>query len=234
MLSVRTLSAGYGKIEVLHGVSLEVPNGGSVALVGANGAGKSTLVMAISGLVRPTRGEILFEGRHLSSYRPHEIVHLGVVQVPEGRKIFASLTVAENLLLAGSHNLAKPYRRQTLDEVFHLFTILRGRLNQPAGTLSGGEQQMLAIGRALMARPKLLMFDEPSLGLAPLIVQELFEIIERLNEKRITIFLIEQNVKQSLAVSHWAYVMENGNIILDGPGEEILRNEHIRHAYLGS
>ena len=232
MLRISGLTAGYGDVEILHDLSLEVQEGEVVALVGANGAGKTTTMRTISGLLRPTAGAITFLDQRIDRLRPSRIVDLGVVQVPEGRKIFPSMTVRENLEL-GSYRRARAQRAESLEYVFGMFPILRDRHTQAAGTLSGGEQQMLAIGRALMARPKLLMLDEPSLGLAPRIVFEIFETIKTIQAQGLTVLLVEQNVQQSLRLANRGYVLENGSVVLSGTGAELLGNEHTKRAYLG-
>ena len=217
----------------LYGVDLVVEPGETLSVVGANGAGKTTLLRTISGLLRPRRGELRFEGEHIDRLACHRIVERGVVHVPEGRKIFGSLTVRENLELGSYTQAAKARRADSLERVFTLFPRLRERSGQAAGTLSGGEQQMLAIGRALMTLPKLLMLDEPSLGLAPLIVKEIFRIIGEINRAGTTVLLVEQNTRQALALSRRGYVLENGRVALSGSGETLLGNEHVRRAYLG-
>jgi branched-chain amino acid transport system ATP-binding protein len=233
LLRISGLTAGYGDVEVLHELSLEVQEGEVVALVGANGAGKTTTMRTISGLLRPAAGEITFLGQRIDRLRASRIVDLGVVQVPEGRKIFPSMTVRENLELGSYHRRARAQRAESLESVFGMFPILRERQRQAAGTLSGGEQQMLAIGRALMARPKLIMLDEPSLGLAPRIVFEIFETIKTIQAQGLTVLLVEQNVQQSLRLANRGYVLENGSVVLSGSGAELLGNEHTRRAYLG-
>ncbi len=233
LLEVEGVDVFYGDLQGLHGVSLAVRPGEIVTLVGANGAGKSTTLRAISGLLRPARGQIRFAGQRLERLLPERIVELGVVQVPEGRKLFPSLTVRENLELGAYTARAKAERPRTLERVFHRFPVLRERAGQRAGTLSGGEQQMLAIGRALMTLPRLLMLDEPSLGLAPMVVREIFQIVREINGQGVTVLLVEQNVRQALAVSHRGYVLENGRLALEGRAEELLANEQTRRAYLG-
>ena len=233
MLRISGVTAGYGDVEVLRDLSLEVNQGEIVALVGANGAGKTTTMRLISGLLRPTDGQVTFRDQRIDRLPASRIVELGVVQVPEGRKIFPSLSVRENLELGGYHRRARAQRPETLEQVLTMFPILRERERQPAGTLSGGEQQMLAIGRALMARPTLLMLDEPSLGLAPVIVYEIFKTIEIIREQGLTVLLVEQNVQHSLRLANRGYVLENGNIVLSGTGAELLSSEHTRRAYLG-
>jgi len=218
---------------VLDGVSFDVEVAEIVSVVGANGAGKSTLVKVISGMVRASAGQILFEGEDLTSLPPHEIVLRGIVHVPEGRRLFGDMTVLENLLLGSTHRAARATRAEGLDRVYGLFPILFERQSQLARTLSGGEQQMVAIARGLMTRPKLLMLDEPSLGLAPRIVTEILKVIGDLNRDGLTVLLIEQNVKHSLAIADRGIVLENGRIVLADTGEALLSNEHTRRAYLG-
>lgn len=233
MLSVSNLFAGYGEVEVLFDVSLSVEQGKIVSIVGANGAGKSTLINCISRLVKPSSGRISIYGIDLLGIQPYEAVQKGVVQVPEGRKLFAQMSVYENLLLGASHPSARAERDKSMRKVFELFPVLGERKDQIAGTLSGGEQQMLAIGRALMSKPRLLMLDEPSLGLAPRLVAEMFRVIRELNRDGLTVLLVEQNVKHCLSISDYAYVLENGEIVLEGSGGDLLANEHTRKAYLG-
>jgi branched-chain amino acid transport system ATP-binding protein len=233
LLSVRSISAHYGRARVLDGVSFDVEAAEIVSVVGANGAGKSTIVKVISGMVRPSAGRILFEGEDITSLPAHEIVRRGIVHVPEGRRLFGDMTVLENLLLGSTHRTARAARVEGLDHVYRLFPILRERQLQLARTLSGGEQQMLAIARGLMARPKLLMLDEPSLGLAPKIVAEILNVIGDLNRDGLTVLLIEQNVKHSLSIADHGVVLENGRIVLADTGEALLGNEHTRRAYLG-
>jgi branched-chain amino acid transport system ATP-binding protein len=233
LLNVRSVSAQYGRARVLDGVSFNVEAAEIVSVVGANGAGKSTLVKVISGMVRPSAGEILFEGEDITSLPPHEIVLRGIVHVPEGRRLFGDMTVLENLLVGSTHRAARATRAEGLDHVYGLFPILLERQSQLARTLSGGEQQMVAIARGLMTRPKLLMLDEPSLGLAPKIVTEILTVIGDLNRDGLTVLLIEQNVKHSLAIADRGVVLENGRIVLADTGEALLRNEHTRRAYLG-
>jgi branched-chain amino acid transport system ATP-binding protein len=218
---------------VLDGVSFDVEAAEIVSVVGANGAGKSTLVKVISGMVRASAGQILFEGEDITSLPPHEIVLRGIVHVPEGRRLFGDMTVLDNLLLGSTHRTARATRAEGLDHVYGLFPILLERQSQLARTLSGGEQQMVAIARGLMTRPKLLMLDEPSLGLAPKIVTEILKVIGDLNRDGLTVLLIEQNVKHSLAIADRGVVLENGRIVLADTGEALLGNEHTRRAYLG-
>ncbi len=218
---------------MLDGVSFDVEDGEIVSVVGANGAGKSTLVKVISGMLRASAGDIEFAGQSITSLPPHEIVLRGIVHVPEGRRLFGDMSVLENLLLGSTHAQARTARPQGLERVYTLFPILRERQSQLARTLSGGEQQMLAIARGLMSKPKLLMLDEPSLGLAPKIVTEILGVITQLNREGLAILLIEQNVKHALAIAHRGVVLENGRIALAGTGETLLGNEHTRRAYLG-
>ena len=233
LLELRAVEVAYGDLPALRGVSVSVEAGETLSVVGANGAGKTTMLRAISGLMRPRAGQILLDGERLDTLPSHAIVERRVVQVPEGRKIFPSLTVLENLELGSYVAAAKARRREGLEHVFTLFPRLKERERQAAGTMSGGEQQMLAIGRALMARPRLLMLDEPSLGLAPIIVKEIFRIIGEINRLGTTVLLVEQNTRQALALSQRGYVLENGRVVLEGSGAELLGNEHVKRAYLG-
>ncbi len=237
MLKIRNLHVGYGPIVVLRNLSLHVDQGEIVCLIGANGAGKTTLLSAISGLLPVRSGEIMLEDRPIHRARPKEIVELGICQVPEGRQIFGPLTVQENLELGAYHRLRKRGARAEveadMERVFSLFPRLEERKWQAAGTLSGGEQQMLAIGRALMARPRLLLLDEPSLGLAPKLVEVILSTIVRLNGEGITVLLVEQNARRALEISHRGYVLENGRIVLQGPARELLEDPDVRRAYLG-
>ncbi|MBI3827120.1 MAG: ABC transporter ATP-binding protein [Candidatus Rokubacteria bacterium] len=233
MLSLHEVDVSYGDLPALRGVSLEVEEGEIVSVVGANGAGKTTMLRTISGLLRPRRGEVRFAGERLDAAACHEVVARGVVQIPEGRKIFPSLTVLENLELGSYVKRARARRRESLEGVLALFPILAERIRQAAGTLSGGQQQMLAIGRALMARPRVLMLDEPSLGLAPLVVREIFRIVAEINRSGTTVLLVEQNTRQALALSRRGYVLENGRVVLVGTGAELLDNDHVKRAYLG-
>ena len=232
MLELRALRGGYGAIEVLRGLSLTVQAGEIVALLGSNGAGKSTLNNTVCGLQRAFSGSVHFEAREITRDSPAGIVAAGLIQVPEGRRVFPNLTVHENLQL-GSYRRGRERRAQNLERVFGIFPKLRERLEQKAGTLSGGEQQMLAIGRALMGEPRLLILDEPSLGLSPLLVEELFALIGRLNGEGLSILLVEQNVGQSLEIAHRAYVMENGAIAFQGTPAALLANAELTRAYLG-
>jgi branched-chain amino acid transport system ATP-binding protein len=233
MLQVKDLDLYYGDAQALAGVSLEVPAGEIVAIVGANGAGKTSLIRTIAGIERARAGRVAFKGHDITRLASHVICNLGVGQVAEGRQIFPTLTVVENLELGAALPRAKALRRQTLEEVCSMFPVLAQRAQQSAGTLSGGEQQMLAIGRCLMGQPEFIMFDEPSLGLAPLIVQEVLHTIRRLNERGLTILLVEQNVAVSLRIAGHAYVLENGRVALSGRGDDLLRDERVRVAYLG-
>ena len=233
MLSIQDLRIKRGDFKVLHGVTLKVQEGILTSLVGANGAGKSTLLCCISGLIRPSSGSIRFADREITGRPPHEIARLGLIQIPEGRKLFPEMTVRENLIL-GSTPVPHPFSlSENLDKVFRIFPRLQERQNQLAQTLSGGEGQMLAIARGLMSQPKLLMLDEPSLGLAPLVVHELFQIFHSLNRSGLTLLLVEQNVKQSLRISDYAYVIEIGRIASEGTGSTLLQDPHTQKAYLG-
>jgi branched-chain amino acid transport system ATP-binding protein len=232
VLEVGALRAGYGALEVLRGVDLTVAAGEIVALLGSNGAGKSTLNNTVCGLYRPFGGTIRFDGRDIGGRASKHIVEAGLVQVPEGRRVFPNLSVRDNLEL-GSYRRGKPARKRNFDKVLATFPRLGERLRQAAGTLSGGEQQMLAIGRGLMAEPRLLILDEPSLGLSPLLVEEMFALIGRLNAEGLAILLVEQNVVQSLALAHRAYVLENGRIALQGSAAELAEHPDLRRSYLG-
>ncbi|MDP2848691.1 MAG: ABC transporter ATP-binding protein [Humidesulfovibrio sp.] len=234
MLELKNIDAFYGNIQALRDVSIKVGEGEIITLIGANGAGKSTTLMTICGMVPPRKGEVLFEGRVLNDVSPEKIVQLGISQVPEGRLIFPDLTVQENLDMGAFLRSDKDGVNRDLDQVFGLFPILLERRKQLGGTLSGGEQQMLAISRALMARPKVLLLDEPSLGLAPLIIRQIFDIIKQINrESNTTIFLVEQNANQALKVAHRGYVMENGRITLEDACDKLLANDAVKKAYLG-
>ncbi|MGD8541753.1 MAG: ABC transporter ATP-binding protein [Desulfobacteraceae bacterium] len=234
MLSLAGVKTYYGNIQALKGIDLEISQGEIITLIGANGAGKSTTLMSICGIVPPRAGSITFEGRPINGMKPNEIVRLGICQVPEGRRIFPFLTVLENLDMGAFLRRDKADLKRDLDYVLTLFPILAERRNQAGGTLSGGEQQMLAISRALMARPRLLLLDEPSLGLAPLVVRQIFDIIRKINqEQKTTIFLVEQNANLALKVAHRGYVMENGRITLADAAASLLANEAVRKAYLG-
>jgi branched-chain amino acid transport system ATP-binding protein len=233
MLAVEGLDLYYGDAQALAGVSLEVPQGEIVALVGANGAGKSSLIRTIAGIERARAGRIAFKGRDITRLESHAICNLGIGQVAEGRQVFPNLTVEENLQMGALLPRARARAKPAMDEVVAMFPKLAERRDQLAGTLSGGEQQMLAIGRCLMGQPELIMFDEPSLGLAPLVVQEVLRAIRALNARGITVLLVEQNVAVSLKISGHAYVLENGGVVMSGTGAALLRDDRVRQAYLG-
>ncbi len=233
MLKLIGVEAFYGKIKALHGVSLEVPDGKLVCILGANGAGKTTILKSISGVVEPEMGTIHFDGVRIDRLDPEKIVSLGISHVPENRHVFPELTVHENLVMGGFLVREKSLLKVRLEEVFDRFAIMRERKDQLAGTLSGGEQQMLAISRALMLKPKLLLLDEPSLGLAPLLVQEIFATIKNLHQSGVTILLVEQNVNQALRIADYGYVLTSGKIFLSGTYEELRREEKVREMYLG-
>lgn len=234
MLRISNLNVFYGVIQALHDVSLEVKQGEIVTLIGSNGAGKSTTLMTLSGIIVPASGTIEFEGRNLKEVTAHERVSLGLVQSPEGRRIFSTLTVAENLDLGAYARRDKANVKNEFNEVFEMFPRLKERRSQAAGTLSGGEQQMLAIGRALMSKPKLLLLDEPSLGLAPLLVKEIFSNLKRIRERGVTVLLVEQNAHMALEVADRAYVLETGRIVMEGNAKEIADNPRVKEAYLGA
>jgi branched-chain amino acid transport system ATP-binding protein len=233
MLRIEKLNFSYGDLKVLWDVDLEVNEGEIVTVVGANGAGKSTTLRNVSRLVKPDSGVLTFDGHDLTRLPPHRVVELGVVQVPEGRRIFPEMTVMENLRMGSYVKGTRKDRERNLEWVFDLFPRLRERQKQLGGTMSGGEQQMLAIARGLMANPRLLLLDEPSLGLSPLLVKNIFDIITSINKQGVTILLVEQNVYQSLRIAHRAYVMETGRVVLTGGGQELLDNEHVKKAFLG-
>ena len=233
LLQVDGLDLYYGDAQALSGVSIEIAAGEVVAIVGANGAGKSSLIRAIHGIEKPAVGHVRFDGIDITGWPSHRVCETGVGHVAEGRQVFPNLSVLENLEMGAILKRARAAEKATLDHVFSLFPRLAERRKQAAGTLSGGEQQMLAIGRCLMGQPRLIMFDEPSLGLAPAIVQEMFRIVRRLNEEGLTVLLVEQNVMASLKIAHRGYVLENGRIELSGPGRELLNNDRVRQAYLG-
>jgi branched-chain amino acid transport system ATP-binding protein len=233
MLKVKGIDVFYGDLQVLWDVSFEVKEKEILVLVGANGAGKSTTIRTISSLLTPRKGSIEFDGIRVDQTPPYRVIEHGIVHVPEGRRLFPQMSVEENLIMGTLYGEAKAKRAQTMERVYGLFPRLRERQKQLAGTLSGGEQQMLAVGRGLMSLPKLMMFDEPSLGLAPILVQDIFRIVRKINEEGVTVLLVEQNVRQTLAMCHRAYVLENGRVVLEGTGEALMANEHVREAYLG-
>ncbi len=233
MLSISKVETFYGNIQALRGVNVKVNSGEIVSLIGSNGAGKSTLLMTISGVNKAATGEIIFDEKNIESLPPHEIVNLGISQVPEGRRIFSRLSVEDNLRLGASSNDKGKNFDIDSKEVYDLFPVLKDRLNQRGGTLSGGEQQMLAIGRAMMAKPKMLLLDEPSLGIAPKLVNQIFVAIKNINkEKKVTIFLVEQNAKKALELADRGYVLVNGKVTIEGTGQELLKNKDIQAAYL--
>ena len=233
MLEILDLHSGYGKIEILRGIDLKVPAGKIITLIGSNGAGKTTFLMTISGIVRVKKGKIKFEGKSIEVLPPDQIVRLGVTQVPEGRRVFQQLTVGENLDLGAYTRHKGKELEHDREEMFSLFPILKDRVNMLAGNLSGGEQQMLAMARALMARPKILLLDEPSLGLAPKMVELIFSLIQKINERGITILLVEQNAWKALEIADYGYVIESGRIQLEGEGSELLTNPMVKRSYLG-
>ncbi|HBE45614.1 MAG TPA: branched-chain amino acid ABC transporter ATP-binding protein [Deltaproteobacteria bacterium] len=233
MLSVKGIDVFYGDLQILWDVSFEVNDKEIVVLVGANGAGKSTTLRTISALLTPRKGSIEFNGSRIDHLLANKIIEYGIVHVPEARRLFPEMTVEENLIIGSLYGEAKRKRFETMEYVYSLFPRLKERKKQTAGTLSGGEQQMLAVGRGLMSMPKLMMLDEPSLGLAPLLVQEIFAMVKQINEAGVTVLLVEQNVRQTLAIADRAYVLENGRIGLTGTGKFLLNNEHVKTAYLG-
>ena len=233
MLRLEHVDAGYGDIQVLWDVSIHVDAREFVVLVGANGAGKSTMMRTISSLIRPTGGTISFDGQRLDHMPAHRIIDAGIAHVPEGRQLFPEMTVLENLILGSLREPAKSQRKETLEWVLSLFPRLSERQKQLAGTMSGGEQQMCAIARGLMSRPKMVLFDEPSLGLSPLLTKEIFHLAQTIHQEGLTILMVEQNVKQTLAICDRAYVLENGRIVLEGKGKELLDNEEVKQAFLG-
>jgi len=233
MLKISNVETFYGKIQALRGVNINIDEGEIVSLIGANGAGKSTLLMTISGVNKAKKGEIIFEGNNIEKYESHDIVDLGIAQAPEGRRIFSRLTVEENLKLGAHANEKGKFFNEDVKEIYDLFPVLSDRKTQRGGTLSGGEQQMLAIGRALMNKPKMLLLDEPSLGIAPKLVNQIFLAIKNINkEKKVTIFLVEQNAKKALELADRAYVLVNGKVTIQGSGQELLKNQDIQAAYL--
>lgn len=234
MLKVKDLNVYYGKIHAIKGITFEVNDGEIVTLIGANGAGKTTTLQTVSGLLRAEKGIISFQGEDISKVKPYQIPDLGIAHVPEGRQVFAEMTVYENLVMGAFIRKDKREITQDMEMVFNYFPRLKERSKQIAGTLSGGEQQMLAIGRALMSHPSMLLLDEPSMGLAPLLVQEIFDCIQQVNKGGTTILLVEQNAKMALSVSHRAYVLETGTIVLEGPAADLLANDQVKHAYLGA
>jgi len=234
MLKVNNIDVAYGDVQVLHGVSLDIKKGEFVAVIGANGAGKTTLLKTISGLLNPLSGDISFEDEIINTLSPDRVVKRGIIHVPEGRLLFPEMSVRENLELGAYLEKDNDIINERFDSVYSMFPVLKERSAQLAGTLSGGEQQMLAIGRGLMAGPKLFMFDEPSLGLAPKLVQSIFEMVQHINkELGVTVLLVEQNVRHSCEISDRAFVLENGRVVLSGSGMEMLENDHVREAYLG-
>jgi branched-chain amino acid transport system ATP-binding protein len=233
MLKLDNIHAGYDGTEVLRGVSIEVNAGEVVTIVGANGAGKTTTLRSLCGLVRPTQGHIEFEGQRLDGRRPDQIVDAGITLIPEGRQLFPFITVRDNLLMGAYTRKAQAGYKQRLEQVLELFPRVRERLDQYAGSLSGGEQQMVAIARGLMAEPRLLMFDEPSLGLSPLLVAQVFEIIDQILSLGTTVLIVEQNIVHTLRIAHRGYVLENGTVAFSGSGRELLDNPHVKRAYLG-
>lgn len=233
MLKLQDVHTYYGRIHALKGVSMEVPDGSIVALLGANGAGKTTLLRTISGLTPAAQGRIEYDGTPIEKLPPQKIVQLGIAQSPEGRQVFTELSVLENLRMGTFSRKDKSDTNKDLEVVYGHFPRLKQRINQPAGTLSGGEQQMVAMGRALMSKPKILLLDEPSLGLAPLLVKEIFHIIEEINKQGVTVLLVEQNAYLALRIAHYGYVLETGRVALNGSGEELRHDEAVRHSYLG-
>ena len=233
MLEVRNIDVYYGDVQVLWDVSFEVKQGEVVALIGANGAGKSTSLKTVSGLLRPRKGDVSFKGTSLATVEAYRRIELGMALCPEARRLFVEMTVEENLDMGSLRGEAKQKRKQTKEMVFGLFPRLRERSRQLAGTLSGGEQQMVAIGRGLMSLPKLMMFDEPSLGLAPILVREIFDVIKKIRQEGATVLIVEQNVKQTLAIADRAYVLEHGRVGMQGNGADLLDNPHVKSAYLG-
>lgn len=233
VLEVENLHVFYGSIHAIKGISFKVEQGKIITLIGANGAGKTSTLSTISGLVKAKRGKIVFDGHEIQNMPPHTINHMGICLVPEGRRIFPNLTVMENLMMGAFSRKDKQEIKKDTEWVFSLFPRLAERKNQLGGTLSGGEQQMLAISRGLMSRPKLLMMDEPSLGLAPILVEEVFDIVKKINAEGVTILLVEQNAVGALKISNYGYVLETGNVTIEGPSEELLSNDDVRKAYLG-
>jgi branched-chain amino acid transport system ATP-binding protein len=233
LLEISHIDVFYGDVQVVFDLSLKVEEGEVVSIIGGNGAGKSTLLKTISGLMQPSKGEITFEGKPIHHRYPEEVVEAGIVQVPEGRRLFSLMSVQDNLIVGAYNKRADGQKQKTLETVYQLFPRLRERLAQMAMTLSGGEQQMVAIGRGLMALPKLLMLDEPSLGLAPILIKSIFETVRKIADLGTTVLLVEQDVKHSLSLSNRGYVLEHGRAVMEGPARELLENPHIRTAYLG-
>lgn len=233
ILEIRDVASGYGEVQILWGTSMALQEGGLTSLVGANGVGKTTLLRTVMGLIRPWEGSIWFEGEDISKLPPYAKAEMGLVMVPEGRQLFTDMSVAENLEMGATPQRAQPHFKRNLERVYDLLPRLRERQNQKAGTLSGGEQQMLAVARGIMAEPKVLMIDELSLGLAPVLVLQLFETLNQLKDLGITLLLVEQNVQMALAVSDYGYVLSQGKVELEGPSRELAKNKHVRAAYLG-
>jgi len=234
MLKINDIDVSYGDVQVLYNVSLDINDGELIAVIGANGAGKTTLLRTISGMLKCTAGTIEFQGREISNAPPDKIVASGVVQIPEGRLLFPKMSVRENLMMGAYLAKSVETKKERMQSVYEMFPKMKERENQLAGTLSGGEQQMLAIGRGLMAGPRLLLLDEPSLGLAPLLVQQVFDLAQQINRDfGVTVLLVEQNVRKSCEISNRVYVLENGRVVMSGPGSEMLENDHVRRAYLG-
>jgi branched-chain amino acid transport system ATP-binding protein len=234
MLRVERIKASYDEVPALHEVSFKVEPGQIVSIVGANGAGKSTIMKSVSSLLKPDAGTIVFEGRRIDQMPAHRVVNLGIAHVPEGRRLFARLSVIQNLTLGAYTRKSPEHRQATLEKIFQIFPVLASRQNQYAGTLSGGEQQMLAIARGLMSKPKLLMLDEPSMGIMPKLITEIFEMIQKVNrEEGLTILLVEQNVQEALEVAHYAYILQTGRIVMEGKPADLLRTDLIKKAYLG-
>ncbi len=233
LLDIKNINCFYGDVQVIYGVSMHIDEGEVISLIGANGAGKSTMLKVISGLMKPQSGGILFENQPIHGMRPEKIVERGIIHVPEGRRLFSLMTVKENLDVGAHNPRAFPHKSETLKDVYKLLPRLEERENQQAVTLSGGEQQMVAIGRGMMARPKILMLDEPSLGLAPVLIKEIFQTIRQIAGQGTTVLLVEQDVQHSLSLSNRGYVLEHGRIVMEGTGKELLENPEIRTAYLG-
>ncbi|HNQ86368.1 MAG TPA: ABC transporter ATP-binding protein [Deltaproteobacteria bacterium] len=233
LLEIKNINCFYGDVQVIYDVSMHIDEGEVISLIGANGAGKSTMLRTISGLMKPRSGEVIFENQPVQNLRPEKIVERGIVQVPEGRKLFSLMTVRENLDVGAHNSRAYPHLTDTIKDVYKLLPRLEEREKQQAITLSGGEQQMVAIGRAMMAKPKILMMDEPSLGLAPVLIKEIFTTIRKIADQGTTVLLVEQDVQHSLSLSDRGYVLEHGRIVMEGKGKELLENPNIREAYLG-